>query len=86
MKFTVTGIDSNIDSTGGVIGAMGGTEMMKYGLVDRLDKNLLDQFNIICSRVRDLDEDKHNILWLHDTWDDPERQHLKDPKSRERFK
>jgi glycosyltransferase involved in cell wall biosynthesis len=35
--------------------------------------------------VRDVDPNKRNILWLHDTWDDPESQHLKDPKSLARF-
>jgi len=90
MKFVVTGMENDkvggIDSTGNVIGAMGGTEMMKDGLFSRLDKSLMDNFNIICSRVRDISEDKHNILWLHDTWDDPESQHLKELESRQRFK
>ena len=87
MKFTVTGMnnDSNIDADGNVVGAKGGTEMMREGLFDRLDPNLLDNFNIICSRVRDVKEDKKNILWLHDTWDDPESAHLGEKTSRDRF-
>jgi glycosyltransferase involved in cell wall biosynthesis len=69
------------------IGSQGGTEQMVAGLRQRLPAELLDQFNIICSRVREesIDPNKKNILWLHDTWDDPESQHLKDPKSLERF-
>jgi glycosyltransferase involved in cell wall biosynthesis len=67
------------------IGAKGGTEQMYQGLMDRLPKDLTDKFNIICSRVRHVDQNKKNILWLHDTWDDPESQHLKDAKSLARF-
>jgi hypothetical protein len=51
--------------------AMGGTELMKYGLFDRLDPELLKQFQIIPSRVRGLDPDKKKILWLHDLPGDP---------------
>ena len=58
---------------------------MYQGLMDRLPKDLTDKFNIICSRVRHVDQNKKNILWLHDTWDDPESQHLKDAKSLARF-
>lgn len=65
-------------------GAMGGTEMMMMGLKDRVSSDLLDQFQIICSRVRELD-DKPRILWLHDLWNDPEASHLQDPDSRARF-
>ena len=64
----------------------GGTEMMLKGLQERVDSELLDQYNIICSRVRSLSEEKPNILWMHDTWDDPECEHLKDPELRKRFK
>jgi len=32
--------------------AMGGTEMMKYGLYDRLPEELRDKYQIITSRVR----------------------------------
>jgi len=66
-------------------GAMGGTEMMDIGLRERVDKDLLEQFYIIKSRVRWTDPKKKNILWLHDTWDDPESQHLKDKDSLARF-
>ena len=66
-------------------GAMGGTEMMNKALYDRVDNALLDEFNIIKSRVRWCDPKKKNILWLHDTWDDPESQHLREKESRDRF-
>jgi UDP-glucose:(glucosyl)LPS alpha-1,2-glucosyltransferase len=65
--------------------AMGGTEMMNKALMERVDPALLDEFYIIKSRVRKVDSDKKNILWLHDLWADPEAQHLKDPESRKRF-
>lgn len=76
----------DVSNSGTVVGAKGGTEMMMEGLVQRLPETLTEQFNIIPSRVRDVSEDKHNILWLHDLFQDPEVNHLKDPKSRERFK
>lgn len=65
--------------------AMGGTEMMKYGLYDRLDPSIRDKVQIICSRVREVDEDRPSILWLHDMYNDPESVHLKDAESRDRF-
>lgn len=65
--------------------AMGGTEIMKYGLASRLNKKLADKFNIICSRVREVSEDKHNILWLHDLPNDPESAKIDDPEWRKQF-
>lgn len=65
--------------------AQGGTELMNKALYERVDNALLEQFNIIKSRVREVSTDKPNILWLHDLWADPEAQHLKDPESRARF-
>lgn len=65
--------------------AHGGTELMMKWLRDNVDENLLNEFQIIPSRVREL-EDKPRILWLHDTADDPESQHLQRKSSRERFK
>jgi glycosyltransferase involved in cell wall biosynthesis len=69
------------------LGSKGGTEQMYEGLMARLPNELTDQFNIICSRVREdsISKTKKNILWLHDTFDDPESQHLKDAKSLNRF-
>ena len=67
------------------IGSKGGTEQMYEGLMARLPPHLKEKFNIICSRVREVDPTKRNILWLHDTWDDPESQHLKSPNSLKRF-
>jgi glycosyltransferase involved in cell wall biosynthesis len=67
------------------IGSQGGTEMMHDALMKKLPSHLTEQFNIICSRVRKVDSSKRNLLWLHDTWDDPESQHLKEKSKRDRF-
>ena len=58
--------------------SMGGTELMKYGLYDRLPSQLLEQFQIIPSRVRELSKTKKKIYWVHDLAQDPEMAHLKD--------
>jgi len=67
------------------VAANGGTEMMQRALKERLDSDLYNKFQIICSRVRDIDPNRIPILWCHDTFNDPESQHLKDPASRDRF-
>ena len=57
--------------------AMGGTELMKYGLYERVPKEALEPFQIICSRYRGTKKGKKPIYWLHDLPDDPESQHLR---------
>ena len=64
--------------------AMGGTELMKYALYDKLPNELLDKFQIIPSRFRGLEEGKKPIYWVHDLALDPEMEHLKN-KGWERF-
>lgn len=56
--------------------AMGGTELMGSRLESSFDPEFLSNFQIIRSRVRDLDPTKIRILWLHDLPDDPESHHL----------
>jgi glycosyltransferase involved in cell wall biosynthesis len=65
--------------------ARGGTELMQERLYNTLPAELLEQFQIIPSRVRDLDPDKKHILWLHDLPNDPESEHLKNSELRKRF-
>ena len=65
--------------------SFGGTELMSKALTERLIIDLLEKFNIIKSRVRTVSEDKSNILWLHDLWNDSENEHLKDAELRKRF-
>ena len=77
--------DNKQESNGTWTKSQGGTERMYQRLMKELPKDLTDQFQIICSRVRDIDESKHRILWCHDTWDDPESQHLSNKEKRERF-
>lgn len=57
----------------------GGTELMQRGLAARLDveDSVMNQFQIISSRVRELQEDKIRVLWLHDLPGDPESEHLR---------
>lgn len=67
------------------INAKGGTELIKREIAARMPEGLADDFQVICSRVRKIEEDKIRILWVHDLPEDPELSHLADPKSRERF-
>lgn len=58
--------------------ANGGTELSKRFLANDLaDKIDLSQFQIIPSRVRELQMDKIRVLWVHDTAEDPEFKNLK---------
>lgn len=60
------------------VNAKGGTELMKYGLQDRLDPELLKEFQIFVSRVQeDMDGSKIRIYWLQDLPGDPAADHLK---------
>lgn len=54
----------------------GGTELICRRLESSLPADLLDKVQIIPSRVRDLDQSRHRILWCHDLPDDPESKHL----------
>jgi glycosyltransferase involved in cell wall biosynthesis len=65
--------------------SQGGTEMMKRGVAERLPAGIADDFQIICSRVRELEEDKIRVYWLHDLPEDPETSHLQQEASRDRF-
>ena len=66
--------------------AMGGTELMGAGLEKHVPSDVLEKFQIIRSRVRELDPDRKQVLWLHDLPGDPESEHLRNPASRARFK
>lgn len=67
------------------INSVGGTEMVKRAIAERMPAGLADDFQIICSRVRDIQEDKIRVYWVHDTHHDPETNHLRHEISRERF-
>jgi UDP-glucose:(glucosyl)LPS alpha-1,2-glucosyltransferase len=65
--------------------AMGGTELQGKWLDKHVDPELLKDVQLIRSRVRELEDGKKHVLWLHDLPWDPESQHLKDPLSRMQF-
>lgn len=74
-----------IDSfTGLYKNSNGGTELMYQELKKRIDPDLFNEVQIICSRVRKLEE-KPRLLWCHDLWNDSEIQHLRRKESRDRF-
>ena len=73
------------NTTGTYKKSQGGTERMYNRLMSELPEDLTKDFQIICSRVRELQDDKIKILWHHDTFDDPENAHLREEKSRKRF-
>lgn len=63
----------------------GGTEQTCRMIESNLPQDLLEHFQIIPSRVRQIKEDKIRVYHLHDLPEDPETNHLKDESSRERF-
>ena len=65
--------------------ANGGTEIAKRKLASIIDPNLLDNFQIVCSRPRDLNMEKIRIFWAHDLAEDPESNKFKDEKFRNMF-
>lgn len=87
VKYSIVGTPTkrSIETNELNIRARGGTELMQERLASSIPTELLNKFQIIPSRVRDIDPSKKAILWLHDLPNDPESQHLKDPDSRKRF-
>ena len=63
----------------------GGTELTKRSIAIGIEPKLAENFQIICSRVRDISADKIRVYWLHDLPEDPEANHLKNESSRSRF-
>lgn len=53
-------------------GAMGGSELMLNRLYSTLPRDLLEQFQIVPTRLRELKEDKFRIYWCHDLPGDKE--------------
>lgn len=65
--------------------SQGGTEITKRSIAKLIPEELSKEFQIIPSRVRDIDEDKIRVYWAHDLALDPEVSHLKEVNSRNRF-
>mgnify|MGYP003325264069 CR=1 FL=1 len=63
----------------------GGTEQVSRQLQSLLPTDLLEDFQIIPSRVTHLNDDKIRIYHLHDLPEDPETNHLKEKTSQDRF-
>jgi UDP-glucose:(glucosyl)LPS alpha-1,2-glucosyltransferase len=57
--------------------AKGGTELMLERLYGSVPESLINKFQIIPSRLRELEENKKHIYWVHDLAGDPEVAHLK---------
>ena len=56
--------------------AAGGSELLARRIAADLDKDLLKEYQIIISRVRELDSTKIRLLLLQDLPEDPESKHL----------
>lgn len=65
--------------------ANGGTELMARRIVNSIPSDLLENVQIIHSRIRDIDPDLKKILYLHDLPNDPEMERLSDPEFRKQF-
>jgi glycosyltransferase involved in cell wall biosynthesis len=65
--------------------AFGGTELAKRKLANLIDPELLNQFQIICSRPRELEMDKIRIFWSHDLPEDPECKKFQEDSFKENF-
>ena len=63
----------------------GGTEQTCRLIQNHLPPELLEDFQIIPSRVGTLKDDKIRVYHLHDLPEDPETKHLKSINSRNRF-
>jgi glycosyltransferase involved in cell wall biosynthesis len=83
-EFSLNAREEGVGEDGTYDGAKGGTEMMRDKLRERVDNSLIEEFNWFHSRIT-TDVPKDSILWLHDMWDDPQVQHLKEETSRKRF-
>jgi glycosyltransferase involved in cell wall biosynthesis len=67
------------------INSNGGTEISKRSIANMLPESLLEDFQVICSRYRNIKEDKIRVYWMHDLADDPEMEHLKIKSNVDKF-
>lgn len=63
----------------------GGTEITKRMIAKYVSEELANEFQVIASRVREINEEKIRVYWQHDLAEDPEVNHLRDTNSRNRF-
>lgn len=67
------------------VNSNGGTELTKRLVGKYVPEDLVDDFQIIPSRIRELKEDKIRIYWAHDLPEDPECQKLAKEELRSKF-
>lgn len=67
------------------LNAAGGTEIAKRMLGSRINPELQHHFQIVSSRVRELDPTKIRVYWAHDLPGDPECNFLSDHNARNSF-
>jgi glycosyltransferase involved in cell wall biosynthesis len=67
------------------VNSQGGTEITKRSIAKLIPEELSNEFQVIPSRLRDLNEEKIRIYWQHDLPEDPEVQHLANANSRRKF-
>lgn len=67
------------------VNAFGGTEIAKRKLAGLIDPSVLDNFQIVCSRPRDLDMNKIRVFWAHDLAEDPESKKFQDKAFQDSF-
>src|SRR5579864_799689 len=77
----MTGFEENEVS----LKAHGGTEITKRSISFLIPDKLQQEFQIIPSRLRQIEQDKIRIYWVHDLPQDPEVNHLKNKSSRDKF-
>jgi glycosyltransferase involved in cell wall biosynthesis len=65
--------------------ANGGTELAKRKLASLIDPELLSNFQIICSRPREIETDKIRLFWCHDLPEDPESKKFQDKSFKDSF-
>lgn len=60
------------------VNANGGTEIAKRRLAELINPDMLQHFQIICSRQREYQMDKIRLFWCHDLPEDPESAKFRD--------
>lgn len=64
-------VDAKVVSTPQTVNAMGGTELMRSRFINNVDKELLKNVAVNFSRFEGLYENKLNIVYAHDLYNDP---------------
>lgn len=65
--------------------SQGGTELSKRSIAKNIPEELSNEFQVVASRIRDINEEKIRIYWAHDLAGDPEVSHFANANSRDRF-